>query len=61
MALKFNRRIARLDDEDDYFASLPQTCMQSANEFDSFANFVLSDLLVEIVRFLKVKVLISHL
>ena len=43
------------------FKKLPETCMNNANEFKYFENFTYSDLKIEILRAVKVKVMSGHL
>jgi len=61
MGAKFKRDIEKIEDEDEYFDALPETCMQSANEHEYYSNFVLSDMTIEVIRAVKVKVITDHL
>ena len=62
LAKKFKRKdIPELDSFDEYFDRLPESTMHNANEFERFTNFAMSDLLVEIIRAIKVKVVMDHL
>ena len=62
LAKKFKRKdMPKLDQFDEYFDQLPETAMSNANEFERFSNFAMSDLLVEIIRAVKLKVVLDHL
>jgi hypothetical protein len=45
--------MTEIDDGDAFFACLPETAVRNMEEMDLFANYVKSDMLIEVMRFLK--------
>jgi hypothetical protein len=45
--------MTEIDDGDAFFASLPETAVKNMEEMDLFTNYVQSDMLIEVMRFLK--------
>jgi hypothetical protein len=61
MANKFRTKLAKLDPRDDYFATLPMTHITTQNFILDFEEYSRSDLLIEIIRSLKIRVLTEEL
>ena len=61
MAHKFRTKLNELKPSDDYFSTLPMTHMGSQGLVLDFESFTKSDLLVEIMRSLKVRVIAEQL
>ena len=55
MDRKFKQRgsVTEIDDNDPFFEMLPETSVKTMEEMDLFADYVKSDMLIEVLRFLK--------